>query len=79
VAPAVRAPELCEPLSVLVPDHAPEAEHAVAFCADQVNVAAAPELMVLGFALSVTTGDKGVTVTVALCVAEPPSPVHVNS
>jgi len=55
----------CDPLNVLLPDQAPEALHAVAFCVDQVSVAAAPELTVLGAALSVTNGGSAVTVTVA--------------
>jgi hypothetical protein len=63
----------------LVPDQAPEAEHAVAFRAVQVSVEAAPESTVLGEALSVTTGGNPETVTVADCVAEPPVPVQVSS
>jgi hypothetical protein len=63
----------------LVPDQAPEAEHAVTFLADQVRVEAAPESTVLGAALSVTSGGKPETVTVADCVAEPPVPVQVSS
>jgi hypothetical protein len=63
----------------LVPDQAPEAEHAVAFIADQVRVEAAPESTVLGAALRVTTGGNPETVTVADCVAEPPDPVQVSS
>jgi hypothetical protein len=62
-----------------LPDQAPEALHAVAFCDDQVSVAAAPDLMVLGEALSVTIGGRALTVTVADWVAEPPSPVQVSS
>ncbi len=76
---AVSVPVDCEPLSVFVPDQAPEAEHAVALLLDQVSVEALPELMVLGLALSVTKGAKAGTVTVADCVAEPPGPVHVSS
>jgi hypothetical protein len=62
---AVNAPVDCEPLKDLLPDHAPEALHAVAFCVDQVSVAAAPELTVPGAAPSVTIGGNAVTVTVA--------------
>jgi hypothetical protein len=62
-----------------VPDHAPEALQAAAFWADQLSVAAAPELTLLGAALSVTAGGSAETVTVADCVAEPPGPVQVNS
>lgn len=73
------APEDCEPLRALLPDQEPEAEHAVAFLVDQVSVEAAPELTVLGSALSATTGGNPDTVTVADCVAEPPAPVQVSS
>lgn len=73
------APEDCEPLSALVPGHAPEPEHEVAFFADQVNVVEAPELTVLGLAVSVIEGAKAETVTIADCVAAPPVPVHVSS
>jgi hypothetical protein len=78
VAFAVSEPEDCEPLRALVPDHEPEAEHAVAFLVDQANVEAPPELTVLGLALNVTTGGNPETVTVADCVADPPGPVQVK-
>jgi hypothetical protein len=76
---AVSAPEDCEPLTALVPDHPPEPEHEVAFFAVQVSVVEAPEVTVLGLAVSVTEGAEAETVTVADCVAEPPVPVQVNS
>ena len=79
VALAVSAPEDCEPLASLVPDHAPEAEHEVAFFASQVSVVEAPEVMVLGLAVSLTDGAEAETVTVADCVAEPPVPVQVTA
>jgi hypothetical protein len=79
VAFAVSAPEDCEPLRALLPDHPPAAEHAVAFWVDQVSVEAWPDVTVLGAALSVTAGANPDTVTVADCVAEPPAPVQVNS
>jgi hypothetical protein len=63
----------------LLPDHPPEAEHAVAFLVDQVSVEASPEVTVLGAALTVTSGANPDTVTVADCVAEPPAPVQVNA
>ena len=75
---AVRVPEDCEPLRALVPDHASEAKHEVAFFADQVSVEAVPRVTVLGTALSVTIGGNAEMVTVADCVAEPPVPVHVS-
>ena len=65
MASAVSAPEVWEPLKVLAPNQAPEAEHAEAFWVDQVSVEAAPELTVLGEAVSVTIGAKPETVTVA--------------
>jgi Flp pilus assembly protein protease CpaA len=63
----------------LLPDHDPEAEHAVAFSVVQVMVDALPALTLLGFALRVITGGRLKTLTVAVCVAEPPLPVHVSS
>lgn len=53
---ALSAPVDCEPLVDLLPDHAPEAEQAVALVDDQLNVAAEPLVRVLGVALSVTVG-----------------------
>jgi len=79
VAPDFNAPVDCEPLSALVPDQSPEAVQAVAFCVDQVSVEAAPAATVLGEALSVTSGGKAETVTVADCAAEPPSPLQASS
>ncbi|HWR49109.1 MAG TPA: hypothetical protein VN327_16090 [Pseudonocardiaceae bacterium] len=76
---AVSEPEDCEPLTPLVPDHPPEPEHEVAFFAAQVSVVEAPEVTVLGFAVSVTAGAEAETVTVADWVAVPPVPVQVNS
>jgi hypothetical protein len=63
----------------LLPGHAPEPEQEVAFFADQVSIVAAPELTVLGLAVSVIEGAKAETVTMADCVAEPPLPVQVSS
>lgn len=73
------APVDWEPLSDLLPDHEPAAEHAVAFCVVQVIVEALPALTLLGFALSVITGGRSNTLTVAVCTAEPPLPVQVSS
>lgn len=56
MALALSAPVDCEPLVDLLPDHAPEAEQAVALVDDQLNVAAEPLVRVLGVALSVTVG-----------------------
>jgi hypothetical protein len=76
---AVIGPVDCEPLGLLEPDHAPEAEQAVALVADQVRVEEPPELMLLGLACSATSGAAAVTVMVTPCDAEPPGPVHVSS
>ena len=78
VALAVIAPEDCMPLSGLLPDQAPEAAQAVTLVEDHVSVVVLPELTVLGAALSVIDGGDPETVTVAVCVAEPPAPVQVN-
>jgi hypothetical protein len=61
------------------PVHPPEAEQDVAFWAAQVSVAAAPRVMVLGFALKVTIGAAWRTLAVADCEAEPPAPVQVST
>ncbi len=55
----------CKPFRVLAPDHAPDAEQLVAFCAAHVSIEGAPELTVLGLALKRMTGAKADTVTVA--------------
>ena len=62
---AVRSPVDWEPLVVLAPDQAPEAEHEVALLDDHVSVEDAPLAIVLGLALRVTWAvGAGVTVTV---------------
>lgn len=76
---AVIGPVDCEPLTGLLPDHAPEAEHDVAFAADHVRVAGLPELTVLGLTCRATAGAGAVTVTVTDWVAEPPGPVQVTA
>ena len=76
---AVRGPVDCEPLAFLVPDHAPEAAHWLAFWLLQVRFEEAPELTVLGLACRVTTTGMAVTETVTDCVAEPPGPVQVST
>jgi hypothetical protein len=78
VALAVSAPVDCEPLTGMLPDHPPEALHAVALVADQVNVELPPLATVLGLATKVTVGAGEVTETVADCVALPPVPVQVS-
>jgi hypothetical protein len=62
---ALRAPVDCEPVTGLLPDHAPEAVHEVAFVDDQVKVELSPLATVLGLAAMVTVADcLGLTVTV---------------
>jgi len=73
----VSAPLTCEPLVATVPDHAPDAVHAVAFALLQVNVVVSPLLIVPGLALRDTVG-AGATVTVADADPEPPGPVQVS-
>ena len=74
----MRAPVDCEPLVALLPDHPPEAVHAVALVADQVRVELAPLATVLGLADKVTTGAGGVTETVADWFALPPPPEQAS-
>lgn len=78
VALALSAPVDWEPLTALVPDHAPEAVQAVALVADQVSVEALPLTSELGLAVRVTVGAGVDTATLADCVALPPGPVHVK-
>ncbi len=68
----------CEPLTALLPLHAPDAVQAVAFVADQVSIELVPLATELGAALRVTVGAVLETVTVAACVALPPVPVQVS-
>ena len=53
---AVSAPVSCVPLTGSVPDHAPEAVHAVTLVEDQVIVVLPPLAMMLGAELIVTVG-----------------------
>ena len=69
---------VCEPLTALVPDQAPEAAHDVALVEDQVNVEPLPLATVLGLAAKVTVGAGEVTDTVADCAALPPLPVQLK-
>jgi hypothetical protein len=68
----------CEPLTGLLPDHAPEAVQAVAFVADQVRVELLPLITELGLALRLIVGAGDFTDTVADCAALPPAPVQVK-
>ena len=62
---ADRTPVDCEPLSALLPLHAPDAVQVVAFVADQVSVELVPLATELGAALSKTVGAGELTETVA--------------
>jgi hypothetical protein len=73
----VSAAVVKDPLAPLVPLQPPEAAQLVALVADQLNVAVAPLLTVLGLAENVTAGAAAVTETVEDCVAVPPAPVQV--
>jgi hypothetical protein len=76
---AVRFPVVWEPLIASRPDHASEAEHAVALVLDHDSLDAAPDFTVLGFAVSVTIGGGLETLTITVCKEEPPAPVQVSS
>ena len=76
------APVDCDPLTPLVPDHAPAALHAVAFVEDHVSVELPPEASELGLALILTVGAAlvglPVTVIVVDLLADPSGPVQVS-
>ena len=55
----------CEPLSALLPLHAPDAVQAVAFVADHVSIELIPLATELGAALMSTVGAGELTETVA--------------
>jgi hypothetical protein len=78
VAFADKAPVDWDPVSPLVPDHAPDAVQAVALVDDQVTDDALPLAILLGEALNRTVGGVAFTETVADCAALPPGPVQVN-
>jgi hypothetical protein len=69
----------CEPLLDLLPDHPPEAAHAVARVEVQLSVEFAPLFTTLGLALKATVGGASVTETVADCEALPPAPLQVSA
>jgi len=64
VSLALSAPVDCEPLTVLVPDQAPDAVQEEALLDDHAKVALLPLVIVLGLALNPTVGGGGVTDTV---------------
>jgi hypothetical protein len=75
---AVRTPVEALPLTGLAPDQAPDAVQLLALVADHVKVELVPLVMLLGAAVSVTTGAGELTLTVAACAALPPGPVQVS-
>jgi hypothetical protein len=66
------------PLTALEPVQPPLAVQEVAPVADQLRVAAAPLVTVLGLLAKVTVGAGAVTDTVADCAAVPPAPVQLK-
>jgi hypothetical protein len=66
----------CDPLTGLLPDHAPEAVHDVAFAADHASVALPPLTTELGLGAKLMVGVGAFTETVADCAAVPPWPVQ---
>jgi hypothetical protein len=66
------------PLTALEPVQPPLAVQEVAPVADQLRVAAAPLVTVLGLLEKVTVGAGAVTDTVADCAAVPPAPVQLK-
>ena len=75
---ADRAPVGCDPVSALVPDHAPDAVQAVALVDAQERADALPLAILLGAALNRMVGGVALTDTEADCRALPPGPVQVN-
>ncbi len=75
---AVSVPVVCDPLTALLPDQAPEAVQEIALVDDQLNTDALPRATVLGLAVKVTVGAGAVTETDADCVALPTVPVQVS-
>ena len=75
---ALSAPVDWLPEVALVPVQPPEAVQDVALVDDHVSIELLPAFTAVGFAASVTVGAGGApaTVTVTLCCAVPPPPVH---
>ena len=71
------APVEAVPLTVLVPDHAPEARQLVALLLDHVSVDALPLATLVGEALKVSVG-AGRMVTPTLRLTEPPAPLQLS-
>lgn len=71
---------VCAPDVPLVPVHAPDAVHELAFVDDQFNIDVLPLVTLAGLAESVSVGAAvgAATLTVSDWLALPPAPVHVN-
>lgn len=67
------------PVTVLTPDHAPEAVQDVALVVDQFSVVELPEMTEVGVAVKVTVGTGVTTVTVTLWDALPPAPAQASA
>jgi hypothetical protein len=78
VVVAVSAPVLAVPLIARAPLQPFAAVHAVAPVVDQVRVEELPLVTLPGFALRLTVGTGGVTVTVVVWFADPPAPAPVQ-
>ncbi len=68
----------CEPARAFAPVQASPATQDVAFCDDQLSVAADPLVIVLGIAPKLTVGTAGATEITADCVAMPAGPVQLK-
>ena len=76
---AVRVPVDWLPLVAFPLNQPPVAVQLVALVELQVNVEVPPLAILVGFAVSVTIGGGGVTVTVAEAPVLPPGPVQVSA
>jgi hypothetical protein len=79
VALAVSEPVDCDPLVGLEPFQVPLAVQEVALVTDHVSVELLPAVIDEGLALRITVGAVADVVTVTLCEALPPGPVHVRA
>lgn len=73
---AVRGPVPAVPASGLLPLQPPEAVQVLALPAVQLRVELAPVATLVGFAVNVSVGGGGVTVTVVVWLAVTPAPVQ---
>jgi len=76
VVGADSAPVLCVPLAGFVPLQAPDAVQVVAFEELQLNTAAPPAAVAVGFAVSTAVGTTATVMLAGSLV--PPVPVQVN-